>query len=94
MSDPTIDITYLGGNCPVQAEGFVNGAPFYFRARHEHWSFGVGSDPVDGDGFYVRQRYVDGQGDAGWMSEEEARAVIEVAAKMYATLNPRTGGQG
>lgn len=93
MSDPYINITFLGGNCPVQAEGFVNGVPFYFRARHEHWSFGAGIDPVEGDEFYIQQRYDGGQADAGWMSDEEARSAIEASAKLYAVLNPQ-GAEG
>ena len=31
-------IDWCGGNCPVQAEGKINGKPFYFRARGECWS--------------------------------------------------------
>mgnify|MGYP001570443230 CR=1 FL=1 len=27
----------LGGNCPVQAEGTINGHGFYFRSRGEYW---------------------------------------------------------
>ena len=40
----------LGGIVPVQAEGFVDGNPFYFRARGEHWTMTIaqpGTDPVD-----------------------------------------------
>lgn len=29
------------GNCPVQAEGSINGYPFYFRARGGTWSVRV-----------------------------------------------------
>lgn len=29
------------GNCPVQAEGYINGHPFYFRARGAFWSLRV-----------------------------------------------------
>ena len=28
-----VNISYAGGNCPVQIEGHVKGKPFYFRAR-------------------------------------------------------------
>jgi hypothetical protein len=53
---------------PVQAEGDVGGRPFYFRARHDEWSFAVaeraGVDPATvgpeaeaaGDGYYVEGR--------------------------------------
>jgi hypothetical protein len=32
----------IGGHCPVQAEGTINGYPFYFRSRHQHWALYVG----------------------------------------------------
>jgi hypothetical protein len=38
---------------PVQAEGAVDGRPFYFRARHSQWTFTIalidGVDPADLD---------------------------------------------
>jgi hypothetical protein len=37
-----IVIDHLYGNCPVQADGFIDGEPFYFRARGEHWSIEIG----------------------------------------------------
>lgn len=39
---PTIVIESLGGNCPVQATGTIDGEPFYFRSRGEHWSIEIG----------------------------------------------------
>jgi len=39
------------GTSPVQAEGTVNGHSFYFRARHDEWTFSISEnseiDPVD-----------------------------------------------
>lgn len=39
------------GNCPVQAEGTINGFPFYFRSRGGHWSLSIANekngDPLD-----------------------------------------------
>ena len=37
-----IVIESLGGLCPVQANGTIDGEPFYFRARHEHWRVEIG----------------------------------------------------
>lgn len=37
-----IVIDRLGGLCPVQAEGTIDGVPFYFRSRGEHWSIEIG----------------------------------------------------
>ena len=45
-------IRSVGGSCPCQADGTMDGNPFYFRARHGEWSFCVtkpGVDPVDPD---------------------------------------------
>jgi hypothetical protein len=51
----------IGGLCPVQGEGTVDGKPWYFRARGDRWSMYVaereGADPVD-VGFE----------EAGWMA--------------------------
>lgn len=44
-----MDFGGCGGYCPVQAEGTVNGNPFYFRARHGDWSLHItapNTDPV------------------------------------------------
>lgn len=86
-----IHLDWLGGNCPVQAEGMFDGLFFYFRARGEQWQFHVGRSqdlvmvaPV----FRVNKPYVrsDGAppewGAAGWMPEDEALDFIiaEVAA--------------
>ena len=81
-------ITTLGGNCPVQAEGTVDGAPFYFRARWGSWRLAIGENCVGAkrseDGIWVRKReYGDGRYDAGWMSEDEARAFLFEAAAAY-----------
>lgn len=50
------------GNCPVQAEGFINGLPFYFRSRGGTWSLSiaksVGKDPLEyEDCFFYQEDY-------------------------------------
>lgn len=49
------------GTAPVQAEGTVNGHSFYFRARHDEWTFSVSEnseiDPVDIDNFEAGKKY-------------------------------------
>lgn len=87
MSDtitPEITIDYLGGNCPVQGEGTVNGKPFYFRARGEHWTMGIGGDPVGEPDWYCEEPYGSWP-DAGWMPREEAEAFLRSAAARYAS---------
>lgn len=84
-------IDQLGGNCPVQAEGTIGGQPFYFRARGEHWSFGVGADPVGEPDWYHEEEYPGGKYAAGWMSEDEARAFIDKAAQLYRERDQKWG---
>ncbi|MEP3616861.1 hypothetical protein [Parasphingorhabdus sp.] len=84
MSNPNIVIDMIGGNCPVQAEGTIEGKPFYFRARGQHWSLSVGGqDPVINPDWSYEEAYGEGPFDAGWMSEEEARGFLEKAAGLY-----------
>lgn len=54
----TLHIEWLGGNCPVQSEGTVDGKPFYFRARGEHWSMGIGGEPVGEPEWYREREWV------------------------------------
>lgn len=90
----TYEIQSLGGNCPVQAEGIIDGLPFYFRSRGERWSFSVASSPdgdpvdvscgMDDGGFYYAEEYGTGERfSAGYISEDQARDFIAKAAKLY-----------
>jgi len=94
MSDLVIDMIY--GNCPVQAEGTIDGVAFYFRARGQHWSIGVGGcDPVCAPAWYREEPWGDGPFSAGWMDVEEARRIIEKCAAEYLAelpLGPRPPG--
>lgn len=82
--DLDIDIQTIGGNCPVQAEGTVNGVAFYFRARGEHWSMSIGGvDVIGAPEWFYEEEYPGGAYKAGWMEQSEAVAFIEQAAKMW-----------
>ena len=92
---------------PVQAEGTVAWRPFYFRARHQSWSFGVAEradvDPVlvddtsaeDGSGWY-QEGHVPGPSGASYMPLAEAEALIRACAEHYVRLRgaaePGVGG--
>jgi hypothetical protein len=78
-----IRIDYIGGNCPVQAEGRINGHKFYFRARGEHWSIGVGGDPIMNPAWSYEEPYGDEPFAAGWMTEDEARTFIDKAVGLF-----------
>ena len=76
-------IEEIGGNCPVQAEGHIGGkTKFYFRARGEHWTLGIGREPVDSPDWEYGEDYGTWP-DAGWMTVDEARAFIDKAIKIY-----------
>lgn len=85
MSSPDIQIDTIGGQCPVEAEGTINGTPFYFRARGQHWELRIGAKPLAADAWSYRQKYGTEPYDAGWMTEDEARKFIVEAAKSFHT---------
>jgi hypothetical protein len=68
MSELVVD--WIGGNCPVQAEGTYKGRTFYFRARGEHMQMHIapmGSDDVfSDDAWYYEEEYGDDGFAAGW----------------------------
>jgi hypothetical protein len=81
MSEPKVEIQTLGGNCPVQAEGQIDGYGFYFRARGSHWSLEIYTGP---EGPWEHwEDYGNTPFDAGWMTEEEAEEFIYKAAKLF-----------
>lgn len=79
-----VEVDWIGGNCPVQAEGLVLGKPFYFRARGDSWSMGIGGDDPCVNPEWFRQEIWGVWPDAGWMLEDEARRLIERCAAEYA----------
>ena len=84
MAHKLVDIQVIGGNCPVQAEGVIDNQEFYFRARGEHWSIGIGgSDVVGRPDWFMQARWGKEKFDAGWMPEEEATRLINEAAEAY-----------
>lgn len=74
----------IGGNCPVQAEGTVDGQAFYFRARGDEWKLWIG--PAD-DWFTERAWSIEREygkwPDAGWMPRHEALGFIVEGIEAY-----------
>ena len=70
----TITTKYFG-MMPNQAEGMLNGKPFYFRARHGSWTLHLTDAAIPSeDGELVAS------GDAhnaGWWTEDQARSFLE-----------------
>ena len=82
--DMILVIDSLGGNCPVQAEGVIDGKLFYFRSRGSAWSFSVDEkDPVCDDPEWEHQEDYGTWPDAGWITEDQAREFIAKAAGLY-----------
>ena len=80
---PTITIDTMGGNCPVQAEGWIDNVPFYFRSRGGHWSMSVGGVDVIAEPDWYHQEEYGVWPDAGWITELEAFEFIRKAARLY-----------
>lgn len=88
-------ITRIYGYCPVQADGFVDGLPFYFHSRFDTWTFAIAGapdiDPVQtaigqAPGFKLQRKYrkrTRGKCDASFMSHAQARVLIETTARYY-----------
>jgi hypothetical protein len=84
MKDVGIHIENMGGNCPVQAEGFIDGKEFYFRARGQRWSIGIGGEPVSEPEWYYEEEWGNTPYAAGWMPQYVALAMIAKAVEKYA----------
>jgi hypothetical protein len=78
-----IVIEHISGICPVQAEGTIDGLPFYFRARGQRWSIEIGKRPAMREPFTHSEAWGDEPFAAGWMDEDEARRLIAHGAAAY-----------
>lgn len=97
-----VNIGVIGGNCPLQAEGTIDGVPFYFRARGRRWTMGIGKDPVGilttietkTDEWFAECTWGAERFAAGWMPEEEARRLIDWCASEYRQNRARASVAG
>jgi len=91
-----LDYRFTCDAAPVQAEGTVDGHPFYFRARGDQWAFSVaeetGLDPVYidsaesavGRGYFLAAEYgASGSFAASYMPLAEARDLIGECVGRY-----------
>jgi hypothetical protein len=76
---PDVAVFWVGGNCPVQAEGQFKGHAFGFRARGQRWSVSV-SGP---DAWSFEAPYGANAFDAGWMETHEAIGFIMDALTLW-----------
>ncbi len=75
-----VHIQTIGGACPIQAEGTINNTPFFFRARGNRWTLGIGGEDLIGNPTWF---YNGNYEEAGWMSQEEAKRLIEETAQKH-----------
>lgn len=71
---PSLDLVNAGGMCPFQADGYIEGLPFYFRFRHDMAHLRV-ADKIenifDKPLYESMQEYGDGSGYSGYLTEDE-----------------------
>lgn len=84
------------GHCPVQAEGTIDGFPFYFRARWDAWSLRVAAekngDPILHSTWMHEEEYPGGgEYGAGYASKEECVEFINKCAKLWAERKVEEG---
>ena len=84
-----LEVVTLGGDAPLQGFGYVDGHPWYFRARGNAWEFAIGNDrelgfdsPIAatmrrGNGLLLTKRYRD----TAQLTEERALLIIRRAAR-------------
>jgi hypothetical protein len=79
----------VGGACPVQGYGEVDGFPAYFRARGESWSLEIlplGADPRDWEADAIWRTGGEHDGDefsASWLEGQVSAAYIAQAVAAW-----------
>lgn len=87
--DPGIEIAEIDGWSIVQAIGTINGAPFYFKAKHNYWLLAIGGDdPADLPEWEYEERYGEGPYGANFMEHEIAKRLILEAAGRFLRGDP------
>lgn len=92
-----IVVEQIGGMCPVQGYGTIDGERFYFRYRHDDAQLYVGPG-VDDEGLpdldnprlYAEINDVSGHVDRGWLENDEA---VELFHRLVGELKPLTEWQ-
>jgi len=93
----------VGGACPVQGEGTVDGCEVYFRSRGEFWSleitadhddpFAVGAGPGGKPGWFFEVGY-GAWPDAGWMSGKHSKQCFLSAVNAWRKAGGPKATQG
>lgn len=67
----------------MQAEGTVDGVPFYFRSRGNRWSLRIGVAPLSNSAWCYEESFSNVKFAAGWITEDLAREFIQKAVGIY-----------
>jgi hypothetical protein len=104
LENPELNLSgAIYGTAPVQAEGTINGFLFYFRARHDQWTFAVSEypeiDPVDiqttetgkQHGYFASGQYGN-EFDyaASYMEIDHVKEIIHQCSRDYLTSKGKT----
>lgn len=89
-----LEILTLGGDAPLQGFGYLDGRPWYFRARGNQWEFAVANNHElrfdaaiaatihRGAGLLLSKRY----DNTASLTEKKARRIIARAARAAAAF--------
>jgi len=80
---PDVALFWVGGNCPVQAEGQIQGRAFDFRARGQRWTVSVTGTAGGAGPWSFEAPYGGATFDAGWMETQEAIGFIADALGIW-----------
>lgn len=81
-------LDWLGGYCPVQAEGMIDGHPMYFRSRGAQWSLTIGTDSGKEPPLFGYREDWGTWPDAGYMPDDVALSMIDKAVARYREEKP------
>lgn len=76
-------VTWVGGACPTQSEGTMNGQPYYFRARHGNWDLHMGGKAH----IFEPEMVISGNDPTvGWMEDGDVIEILRNGARIFSYL--------
>lgn len=96
MSYTITDSYPPSGLCPVQAEGKINGHPYYFKARYNTMALYVNTsegatevDPYDQKTWSYKEVSPGLSFEAGWAPTWECERFLDKAYALFVAQNPK-----
>lgn len=75
------------GYVPVQSNGIIDGKEYYFRAKDDYWSVGIGGSLYSNPDWY-HEGQLDGLSEADQTKPEQVYQLIAKAAELYRAGTP------